>query len=169
MDKMVLGSIVGSVVLAFVLIVVIFSVKIKSQQDRIVSLKGRLSDSEGELESLKKSISQYENREIDSSRQIEIFQNTEGKLHQIISDIEHQRDEARSTIGDLDKKIAKLKKEKKVIIDSAEKIQHKLDSALEEIDDVHKRNEFWIDQISELRTKYDAIRQKLNISEGKQT
>ena len=48
-DAMVAGAIIASAILAFVLVVVIFSVRFKSQQEKIVDLKERLENREEKI------------------------------------------------------------------------------------------------------------------------
>ncbi len=166
-DKMVLGSIVGSIVLAFVLLVVIFSVKIKSQQDRIVYLKDEIKAKSDEISALKESVKVLKKDQSDAFKKLDKYKTMEYEFQKTISKLEKDKDNALEEIKKLKKIIEKLKKEKSVAIEDAKKIQAKLEESQKEIEKGHKRNEFWIDQLSQLRTKHDALKHKLKTLEGR--
>jgi chromosome segregation ATPase len=168
-DKMVLGSIVGSVVLAFILLVVIFSVKIKYQQDKIVLLKDELGNKINKVKDQAKVISKHELNESDAKKALENYKDLEKKLKKEIEALKKEKDKFLDSIKELESTVKKLNKEKQTIMAGAKKAQNELDSIQNEIDDSRKRNEFWIDQLSELRTKHEALKHKLKTLESKKS
>ena len=161
-DAIVLGSIVGSVVLAFILVVLISSLKIKSQHDHLKSLRQELSDAKKQIEAEQKTHAQMQQIIQDIDRALEHYQQVEDEQGKIIVNLRAKLNKSSQTVKQLTEQIDKNKREKTIIIEGAEKIHQKLLVAQDEIDEVRKRNEFWIDQISELRIKHDALRNKLS-------
>ena len=160
-DKMVLGSIVGSVVLAFVLVVIIFSVKIKSQHDRITLLQKELDEAHGAIDEQAIHLRELERRVSDGTTIVEHYQGIEAHLTEEMLAIQDERDQALKRIESLHDKAAHLQQEKTTSRTQQADAQAKLLKAQEEVEAVLKRNEFWVEQLSELRTKHDALKHKL--------
>jgi chromosome segregation ATPase len=160
-DKMVLGSIVGSIVLAFLLVVMIFSLKIKWQHDRIVALNEALDDRRREVADQKESIAELELQASDAQTIMAHYQESEKRLEDATTAIRDKLEYSRTTIHDLRSEVERLKQEKLEWNTAAEEARADLLKAREEIETVLKRNEFWVEQLSELRTQHEALKRKL--------
>ncbi len=168
-DKMVLGSIVGSIVLAFVLVVAIFSYKIKGQQDLLALLRQELSEAERTIGDLRAQRDDLERKVADGVTIVEHYQAQETDCQKASAALENERDEARAQIETLREKVALLEKERSSAQHQEKQTHAELLAAREEIEAVLKRNEFWVEQLSELRTKHDALKLKLRSLEKGQS
>ncbi len=160
-DKMVLGSIVGSIVLAFVLLVAIFSYKIKGQQDGLTLLSQELSAVERTIGDLTAQRDDLERKVADGVTIVEHYQALETDRQKAFAALQKERDEAQAQIETLREKVVLLEKEKASARHQEKQTHAELLAAREEIEAVLKRNEFWVEQLSELRTKHDALKLKL--------
>jgi chromosome segregation ATPase len=164
-DKMVMGSIVGSIVLAFVLLVVIFSVKIRAQQETIVQLREALREKILHIRTLEKEASEQVKTVTEAQQQKAAVEEEQAALTKRL-------EEARQHILEDEETIASLKrqlKEHEEQVQAEQKARRELEARLEKADEekeaILRRNEFWVEQLSELRTKYEALRHKLKQQE----
>jgi chromosome segregation ATPase len=162
-DKMVLGSIVGSVLLAFILLVVIFSLEIKSQHDRIRALHEMLDARSQEVNDHQERLSEFERHASDAQTIMEHYQGTEKRLTKATEAIRTELEKAVTTAREYREEIEQLQGDKEAIAQKLETTQEELVVARKEIETVLKRNEFWVEQLSEVRTKHDALKQKLSM------
>jgi len=161
LDKMVLGSIVGSVILAFLLLIVVFSVKIKSQQDRIALLRSGLAERSEELQTFEAMLSTTQRKESDAQTLLEHYQEVEEAQEKREQALREKLKKAHDSAQELQRAITKLQEEKEALAQAFAKLEHEHRASREEVAAVLKRNEFWVEQLSELRTKHEALKLKL--------
>lgn len=157
-DALVVGAISTSVILSFILLVIIFAMRYKAQNERVVDLKRLIREKDENTNLLMENIRRLQ--AVDSER--------EAKLIRCAKLEEHCNAEKRELMDRLalaNKKIASLESrvsELTIINERLEKNYHKakenMEKALEEVEKSQKRNEFWVEQLSELRTKYEALK-----------
>lgn len=157
-DALVVGAISTSVILSFILLVIIFAMRYKSQNERVADLKRLIREKDENTNLLMENIKRLQT--VDSER--------EAKLIRCAKLEEHCSAEKRALMDKLaqsDNKISVLEKkisELTIINERLEKNFHKakenMEKALEEVEKSQKRNEFWVEQLSELRTKYEALK-----------
>ena len=161
LDKMVLGSIVGSVILAFLLLIVVFSVKIKSQQDRIATLREVLENCTQETRNQKDELADQIRKAADAQTVMEHYQQQDEQHQKTEASLRKELEKALHTAKELRQTLTELGEEKRALAQSTEKARQELSASQEEIQAVLKRNEFWVEQLSELRTKHEALKLKL--------
>ncbi len=157
-DALVVGAISTSVILSFILLVIIFAMRYKSQNDRVADLKRLIREKDENTKLLMDNIKRLQT--VDSER--------EEKLIRCARLEEHCNNEKRELTDKLtlaNNKISALQdrvSELTVINERLEKNYYKakenMEKALEEVEKSQKRNEFWVEQLSELRTKYEALK-----------
>ncbi|WP_292655725.1 hypothetical protein [Nitratifractor sp.] len=160
-DAMVFGAIVASVFLAFVLVVVIFSVRYKGQYEKIEDLRDRLKEREEKITMLEESLREVQILNASQRQEIQQFQDLEERYKAEKNKVEEQLALAKERIEAQREKIADLEGKRKELEVTLENTRENLAKANEEIENVRKRNEFWVEQLSELRTKHEAIKSRL--------
>ncbi len=165
-DAMVFGAIVASAILAFILVVVIFSVRYKSLYEKIADLRERLKDREEKIALLEESMREVQILNATQLQEIQQYQNLEERYKAEQSKIEEQLALAKERIEAQREKIADLEAKKAELEANLHNARENLAKANEEIENVRKRNEFWVEQLSELRTKHEAVKSKLRRYEG---
>ena len=158
---MVLASIVISIVLAFVLVVVIFSVKFKSHQEKNIQLRERLEEKIVKISLLEESLNEM--RILNSSQLQELEQQSTIK-EQYQSEVEKLSKElevANDKIEKANEQILMIEKEKSELGANISNAKENLEKLEEALAISSKRNEFWVEQMAEMRAKYDALRLKL--------
>jgi len=158
---MVLASIVISIVLAFVLVVVIFSVKFKSHQEKNIQLRERLEEKIVKVSLLEESLNEV--RILNSSQLQELGQQSTIK-EQYQSEIEKLSKElevSNEKIEKGNKQILMIEKDKSELGANMNNAKESLAKSEEALLVASKRNEFWVEQMAEMRVKYDALRLKL--------
>lgn len=160
-NALVLSAVVASVILAFILLVVLFSMRLKGCQEKNTRLKNAL-DKEREKASLFEE-SLAEVRIQNASQAEELGQQDEIKeaLRKEIGRLEKNLEEAEKKSTQLQKKSVVLEKREaelsKRISDEREHIAQ-LNEALGQ---ATRRNEFWVEQMTEVRIKYEALKLKV--------
>ncbi len=165
-DAMVFGAIVASVILAFVLVVVIFSVRYKGQYEKIADLGERLKEREEKILLLEESLREVQILNATQLQEIGQYQDLEARYKAEKAKVEEQLALAKERIDTQREKIADLEAKRAELEAHLHNTRDNLAKANEEIENVRKRNEFWVEQLSELRTKYEAIKSKLRKYEG---
>jgi len=160
-NMLVLASIVAVVLLAFVLVVIVFSVRLRSWQERNRELKATIEEQTEKIALLDESLNEV--RVLNASQLQELGQQEEikEKLKEEITKLENQLKEAQERIEKYSTEVMALEKSKSELganFANAKEMAEKLEEAL-----VHasKRNEFWVEQMAEVRTKYDALKLKV--------
>ncbi len=165
-DAMVFGAIVASVILAFVLVVVIFSVRYKSQQEKIEDLKFRLGEKKERIALLEESLREVQILNASQLQEIQQYQDLEERFAKEQEKIETQLKAAKERIEAQMEKISSLEGTRRELEAKLENAQENLAKAEEEVDKALQRNEFWVQQLSELRTKHEAVKMRLRKLEG---
>ncbi len=165
-DVVVLGSIVGSVVLAFVLIVLVFSLKLKSLFDRIRILQGTIENQADEVASQQERRMELARYVEDYERITQHYQSTEAHLTQARIALRDERDKALETARKLRAEIQELQDKHGEQAAAIHALEHELASAKEEIHTVRKRNEFWVDQLAKVRKKNETLSRELRTLSG---
>ena len=165
-DAMVFGAIVASVILAFVLVVVIFSVRYKSQQEKIEDLKFRLGEKKERITLLEESLREVQILNASQLQEIQQYQDLEERFAKEQEKIETQLKAAKERIEAQMEKISSLEGTRRELEAKLENAQENLAKAEEEVDKALQRNEFWVQQLSELRTKHEAVKMRLRKLEG---
>ena len=158
---MVLASIVISIVLAFVLVVVIFSVKFKSHQEKNIQLRERLEEKIVKISLLEESLNEVRilnNAQLQELRQ----QNTIKEQYQSeIEKLSKELEVANEKIEKGNRQILMIEKDKSELGANMNNAKESLAKSEEALLVASKRNEFWVEQMAEMRVKYDALRLKL--------
>jgi len=165
-DAMVFGAIVASAILAFILVVVIFSVRYKSLYEKIADLQERLKEREEKIALLEESMREVQILNATQLQEIQQYQTLEERYKAEQSKIEEQLALAKERIDAQREKIADLEAKKAELEANLHNARENLAKANEEIENVRKRNEFWVEHLSELRTKHEAVKSKLRRYEG---
>ncbi|WP_292663163.1 hypothetical protein [Nitratifractor sp.] len=160
-DAMVFGAIVASVILAFVLVVVIFSVRYKSQHEKIDDLKFRLAEKKEKIGLLEESLREVQILNASQLQEIQQYQNLEERFKKEQEKIEEQLKAAKERIDAQMEKISALEGSRRELEAKLENALENLAKAEEEVEKALQRNEFWVQQLSELRTKHEAVKMRL--------
>jgi len=168
-DKMVMGSIVGSIVLAFVLLVVIFSVKIRAQQETIVQLREALREKILHIRTLETDAAEQLSAVTEAQKQQEAAEAEQAAVAERLEETRRHHQAAEETIAALREKLKEHETRQAELKKTLRTMEARLAEADEEKEAVVRRNEFWVEQLSELRTKYEALRHKLKQQERSST
>ncbi len=160
-DAMVFGAIVASIVLAFILVVVIFSVRYKSLLEKIDDLKLRLGEKKEKIGLLEESLREVQILNASQLQEIQQYQDLEERFKKEQEKIEEELHQAKERIEAQMEKISSLEGNRRELEAKLENALENLGKAEEEIENVRKRNEFWVEQLSELRTKHEALKLRL--------
>jgi chromosome segregation ATPase len=160
-DMMVLASIIVVVILAFVLVVIVFTIKFKTHYERIKQLQENLDSKSEKSLLLEESLS--EARILNATHQQELNQQDglKAKLQGEIDALTLKLQTAEEKIENLNSNIVMLEKSKSELGAS---LQHTKESVLkleDTLEQASKRNEFWVEQMTEVRTKYEALKLKI--------
>ena len=159
-DTILAGAVIVAVVLSFILLVVIFSAKHKRQSERIEELETLLKESDKKSAKLTKSLKELQS--INASQEEEIR-----RLHQIEGLVESAREkakqlkEAKRRLEAQQKRMMEMEEERKKLEMSLESMWEKLNNANIEIENLRRHNEHWVEQLSELRTKYESLKLRI--------
>ncbi len=158
---MVLASIVISVILAFILVVVIFTMKFKSHQDKNSQLIDRLAEKIEKVSLLEESLNEV--RILNSTQLLELKQQGEikEKFQSEIKKLSKELELANTKIEKSYQEILSLEKDKSELGANIANAKESLEKSEESLLIASKRNEFWVEQMAEIRVKYDALRLKL--------
>lgn len=160
-NMLVVYSILLVVALVAVLVIIVFTVKYKSYQDKNSNLVEFLHECKTKSSILSDRLDSQ--LELNSKQAQEIagidamknqFQKELERLHDKIVSLESRNEEASARILELEK----VRSDLEANIINARDNESKSELALV---DALKRNEFWVDQMSELRVKYEALQLKL--------
>ncbi len=160
-NMMALASIIAAVLLAFILVVIIFSVRLRGSHERNSELKAIIEKQAEEIKLLEEGLNDV--RVVNASQQQELGQQEEIKrtLKEEISRLEEACGKAKEKIEALQAEIMALEKNKSELganFSNAKEMVEKLEEALAH---ATKRNEFWVEQMAEVRTKYEALKLKV--------
>jgi len=162
-DTMILGGIVGSAVLAFVLVVIIFSLRIKVLHDQNRHVHQLLEEQQRDAQRLQEALDAKVEHITETEAAMEGFQRRQEALEKAITALRDQNKAVRASVEASQEQMHALTAEKKRLEDLLEAVEGERDEAREEKEAILKRNEFWVTQLSELRTKHDALKLKLRM------
>ena len=159
-DAIVVGAISTSVILSFILLVIIFSMRYKAQNERVTDLKRILREKDANTQLLMENIKRLQN--IDSEREYKLIRCA--KLEENYK-IEKQELMDRLTlsqakIAELEDRVSQLTLINQRLEKNFLKAKESMDKAMQEVEKAQQRNEFWVEQLSELRAKYEALKAK---------
>ena len=160
-NMMALASIVTVVLLAFILVVIIFSVKLRAWHERNRELKAVIETQAEKIALLEESLNEV--RVLNASQLQELGQQEEikSKLKEESAKLEEELAKTQKKIETLQSEIMALEKNKSELganFANARETVEKLEEALAH---ATKRNEFWVEQMAEVRTKYEALKLKV--------
>ena len=160
-DMLVLAGIVSAVALAFVLVVIIFTVKFRAQQEHIANLSEALGEKEERACLMEESLNEV--RILNSTQLKELGKDAQKRetLNEEIQRLTMAAEKSQNRIEILQKEIAKLKKSNSVQQVQIEEKEKEIFTLEEEVRNTTRRNEFWVEQMTEVRTKYDALKLKV--------
>jgi len=150
-DMMVLSSIIAVVILAFMLVVIIFAVKFKTQHEQNRQLKEHIEEKTERIALLEESLNEV--RILNASLQQEL-----GQQEALRAKLQEEIDALTAKLQSADDKTEKDKSELGATLVHTKENLLKLEEALAQ---ATKRNEFWVEQMTEVRTKYDALKLKI--------
>lgn len=160
-NMMALASIVAVVLLAFVLVVIIFSVRLRGSHERNSEFKAIIEKQAEEVKLLQESLNDVR---IVNASQLQDLGQQEGirdALNEEIARLEEVLQKSDKKIEALRAEIMALEKSKSELgahFANAKETVEKLEEALAH---ATKRNEFWVEQMAEVRTKYEALKLKV--------
>jgi len=160
-NYLVLVSIAAVVLLLFVLLIIVYTIKIRSINQKSIDMQNRLDQSIERADLMEESLNEV--RRLNSIQLDEINGNDKSKekLNREIKKLKHEvqvkTDEAVISQNMLDGLI----RDKNEFDKNIKEMQEVLDKHEKSLDVANKRNEFWVEQMTELRTKYEALRLKL--------
>ena len=160
-DMMVLSSIIAVVILAFMLVVIIFAVKFKTQHEQNRQLKEHIEEKTERIALLEESLNEV--RILNASLQQELGQQEalRAKLQEEIDALTAKLQSADDKTEGLAKQILSLEKDKSELGATLTHTKENLLKLEEALAQATKRNEFWVEQMTEVRTKYDALKLKM--------
>ena len=160
-NMLVLASIVAVVLLAFVLVVIVFSVRLRSWQERNRELKVTIEEQAEKMALLDESLSEV--RVLNASQLQELGQQEGIKetLKEEITKLENQLKEAQERIEKYSTEVMALEKSKSELGANFANAKERAEKLEEALAHATKRNEFWVEQMAEVRTKYDALKLKV--------
>ena len=154
-------SILLVVILGVVLVIIVFTVKYKSYQDKNNYLGNFLSECKQKSVVLNKKLDEQIKLNVEQGKEIagigamkNQFQKELERLHEKIVSHDINSKQAGERILELEK----VRSDLEANIANANTNESKAQGALS---DALKRNEFWVEQMSELRVKYEALQLKL--------
>ena len=160
-NMMVLSSIVIVVFLAFMLVVVVFTVKFKSQQENNRSLRKKLDEKLEKLVLLEDSLSKIQTINTSQMQKLKQQKEIKIKLEKEIDLLYKKLKNITEKTETLNIKIASLEKEKSELGATLHHTKEELKKLEEALEHANKRNEFWVEQMTEVRTKYEALKLKV--------
>jgi len=160
-NMLVLAGIVAVVLLAFVLVVIVFSVRLRSWQGRNQELKATIEAQDEKITLLNESLNEV--RVLHASQLQELGQQEEikEKLKEEIKKLENQLKEAQERIEKYSTEVMALEKSKSELGANFSNAKERVETLEEALAHATKRNEFWVEQMAEVRTKYDALKLKV--------
>ena len=161
LNDVVVITIISSVVLAFILVVIIFSIRYKIQSDRIIDLKRVIKAKDEKISSLENSLSEIKKINSTQKEYISNFKNIENGYIKECNRLESELKVARSEILSLNKTIDDLRDIKKSLENILFQTENDLNKTREEVEKAEKRKDFWVEQCSELGKKCDALKLQL--------
>lgn len=159
-NMLVLASIVAVVLLSFVLVVIVFSVRLRSWQERNRELKVIIEEQSEKIALLDESLGDVRMLNAAQLQELGQQEGIKEKLKGEINKFENQLKEAHERIKKYSTEVMTLEKSKSELganFANAKERSEKLEEALAH---ATKRNEFWVEQMTEIRTKYDALKLK---------
>ena len=164
-DTMILGGIVASAVLAFALVVIIFALRIKALHDDNHQVQHLLEAEQRTTRQLQATLEAKAQHVADTERIAAEAVQRQESLEKSVSTLQNQKKEIQASIDAMKEKIHQSGIDKKHLQALLEAVKGERDVAREEQEATLKRNEFWVAQLSELRTKHEALRLKLRVVE----
>jgi len=159
-DAIVIGAIGTSIILSFILLVIIFAMRYKSQNDRVHDLKRLIREKDEKTRLLMENLKRLQ--ETDTAREEQLIRCA--RLEEICKDEKRELVDklefANSKIAKLEERVSELTHINQKLERNYLKAKESMDKAMEEVQKAQKRNEFWVEQLSELRAKYDALKVK---------
>ena len=157
-DALVVGAISTSVILSFILLVIIFAMRYKSQNDRVADLKRLIREKDENTKLLMDNIKRLQT--VDSEREEKLIRcaRLEEHCNAEKKELTDKLTLANNKISSLQEKISELTVINERLEKNYYKAKENMEKALEEVEKSQKRNEFWVEQLSELRTKYEALK-----------
>jgi len=159
-DAIVIGAIGTSIILSFILLVIIFAMRYKSQNDRVHDLKRLIREKDEKTRLLMENLKRLQ--ESDTAREEQLIRCA--RLEEICKDEKKELVDslefAKSKINKLEAKLSELIQTNETLEKNYIQAKEAMDRAVEEAQKAQKRNEFWVEQLSELRAKYDALKIK---------
>ncbi len=150
-----------AVILAIILIILIFAVRHKKMHYRLKLARGLLLKRDDEIKILKDDIDKLQKSEIARLKDLKNMDESKSRMQEKAELLSERLERSKKNEKDLKSKIEYINKEKNnllILLERSKKEQLKLEESLVAAD---KRNEFWVDQISEIRIKYEALRNKM--------
>jgi len=159
-DAIVIGAVGSSIILSFILLVIIFAMRYKSQNERVHDLKRLIREKDEKAKLLIENLRRLQ--ESDTAREEQLIRCA--RLEEICKDEKRELVEslefAKSKISKLEARVSELTQINQTLERNYLKAKDSMEKALEEAEKAQKRNEFWVEQLSELRAKYDALKVK---------
>ena len=159
-DALVIGAISTSVILSFILLVIIFAMRYKAQNERVIDLKRLIREKDENTQLLMENIRRLQH--IDSEREAKLIRCAKLEEHcnaekkELMDKISLYKNK----ISTLEQRVSELSAINERLEKSYQKARENMEKALEEVEKSQKRNEFWVEQLSELRAKYEALKAK---------
>jgi len=160
-DAMVLGAVSAAIVLAFILLVIIFSLRCRILEKKMAKLKEEAEKRTVRVKFLEKSLDEMQILNSERQQKFAEYVNLRKRCKSSEEKMKKELEAAREKIVQLQDETAAALEAKRESEKKMQEFSGKLDKAIEEIGALQKRNEFWVDEISQLRIKYDALKLRI--------
>jgi len=157
-DKLVAGSIVGSVVLAFLLLVTIFALRLKGCQERIRAQSDALKEAAQSIADHDAQRIEAEENETRHRQRLDLCRIEQEELREQIEALKESAIEMQERLHTVRAELSRREAECDDADRQMRQLQYDLQSAHSDNETLRKRNEFWVQQLSELRTRYEALK-----------
>ena len=160
-NMLVLAGIIAVVLLAFVLVVTVFAVRLRSWQEKNKELQSTIEVQSEKIALLDESLGEV--RILNASQLQELGQQEEIRdaFKEEISKLENQLKEAQEEIEASRKEAMSLEKSNSELSANFANAKEAVEKLEEKLAQATKRNEFWVEQMTEIRTKYEALKLKV--------
>jgi chromosome segregation ATPase len=159
LDKMIVGSIVGSILLAFFLLIVLFSQKVRAEQKRVMQLRETIEHPPLDAQRLEASLSEQQAACAQTLEDLATAQEQHRYALEQIATLKQNQAEADETIEQLRTVATHHADELQRYKDAVHALEEKLEQTEADKRSLKRRNELWVEQLAQLRTQYEALKQ----------
>ncbi len=165
-DALVLGVIVSSIILAFVLVVIVYALRSKSHLEKIEKSKKVIEAKDDKISKLEYSLHQLQVEDAALQQKLKQFEDIDRRYEIERAKLESRMLEAQKEADALKREVAEQAALIRELRANLKNALANLDMSRDEIDNLRQRNEYWVEQLSDLRAKYDELKLKYKRRRG---